>query len=67
MGLPAVVIATEQFEKLARVIMKSQHVPETVMILIQGNPEFISDDELNRVSDRVLEEAIRKLTRADAD
>jgi hypothetical protein len=66
MGVPAVVIATEQFEKLARVIMKSQHVPESVMILIRGNPEFIAQNELEQVADRVLEEAVGKLTRTHA-
>ncbi len=32
------------------------------MVLIKGNPEFISDDELNKVADHVLEEAVQKLT-----
>ena len=47
---------------LARTIMKSKNVPESIMILIKGNPEFISDTELNAVADRVLEEAVQKLT-----
>ena len=61
-GLPAVVIATEQFEKLAKVIMNSQHVPESIAIHIRGNPEFISDDELMIVADDVLKEAVSRLT-----
>ena len=60
--MPAVVIATEQFEKLAKVIMKAQHVPESIAIHIKGNPEFISDDELMIVADNVLEEAVSRLT-----
>ena len=65
-GLPAVVIATEQFEKLAKVIMKSQNVPESIAIHIKGNPEFISDDELMQVADRVLQEAVERLTKVHA-
>ena len=62
LGLPAVAVTTDQFENLARTIMKSRNVPDSIMILIKGNPEFISDDELNKVADHVLEEAVRKLT-----
>lgn len=67
MGLPAVVIATEQFEKLAKVIMKSQNIPESVAIHIKGNPEFISDEELMAVADKVMEEAVDRLTKVHAD
>ena len=55
-------IATEQFEKLAQVIMKARHVPESIAIHIKGNPEFISDDELMIVADNVLKEAVSRLT-----
>ena len=60
------VIATEQFEKLAKVIMKSQIVPESIMVMIKGNPEFVADDELSKIADRVLNEAVEKLTQAHA-
>ena len=62
MGLPAVVVVTDQFDKLAKVIMKAQRVPESIMIQIKGNPEFFSQDELMGVADNVLEEAIKRLT-----
>ncbi len=65
-GVPAVVIATEQFETLAKVIMQAQNVPASVAILIKGNPEFIADDELMVVADRVMEEAVDRLTRVQA-
>ena len=57
------VITTEQFEQLAKVIMKSQNVPASVAIHIKGNPEFIPDDELMKVADQVLEQAIERLTK----
>ena len=62
MGLPAVVVVTEQFEALAKVVLKSQQVPDSVAVLVPGNPETISDDELARVSERVLDDAVHKLT-----
>ena len=57
------VITTEQFEQLAKVIMNSQNVPASVAIHIKGNPEFISDDELMKVADKILVEAIERLTK----
>ncbi len=63
MGLPAVVIVTEQFEILARVIMQSQKVPTTVMVLVSGNPEFASNETLNGIADEILLQAVHKLTK----
>jgi hypothetical protein len=63
MGLPAVVIVTEQFEMLARVIMQSQKVPTTVIILVSGKPEFASNETLNGVADEILLQAVHKLTK----
>lgn len=65
-GLPAVVIVTEQFETLAKVVMKSQDVPESIAIMIKGNPESISDDELMKVADGVLKDAVERLTNGRA-
>jgi hypothetical protein len=62
MGLPAVVVVTEQFETLAKVVLKSQQVPDSVAVLVSGNPETISDDELARVARQVLEQSVQKLT-----
>jgi len=62
--MPAVVVATEQFEKLAKVIMRSQNVPESICIMVQGNPEFISAEKLEGVCEQVVEEAFTRLTRA---
>lgn len=61
-GVPAIVIVTEQFEALAKTVMKSQNVPESVAVMIKGNPEFISDDELTKVADGVLEDVVERLT-----
>jgi len=60
--MPAVVVATEQFDKLAKVIMRSQNVPESIAIMVKGNPEFISDEKLSGIAEEVLLEAIARLT-----
>jgi hypothetical protein len=64
--MPAVVIATGQFEQLARVIMRAQRVPESISITIGPNPEFVSDDELARIADDVIVQTIARLTRTHA-
>ncbi len=61
--MPVVVVTTEQFEKLAKVIMRSQNVPESIAIMVKGNPEYIAQEELRRVSDEVVEEVLARLTR----
>jgi uncharacterized Fe-S cluster-containing MiaB family protein len=64
--MPAVVVTTEQFEKLAKVIMRSQNVPESIAIMVKGNPEYIDREELNRVCDQVVEDVLVRLTRVHA-
>ena len=62
--MPAVVVTTEQFEKLAKVIMRSQKVPESIAIMVKGNPEYISVEKLELVCDQVAEEVRVRLTQA---
>ena len=64
--MPAVVIATGQFDKLARLIMRSQRVPETIAITIGPNPEFVTEAELEPIADEVIEQAIARLTQVHA-
>ncbi len=64
--LPAVVVYTEQFSQLAKAIMRAQNVPESIGILIKGNPEFISDEALMKIADEVAAGAIERLTREHA-
>ena len=65
--MPAVVVATEQFEKLAKVIMRSQKVPESIAVMVKGNPEFISVEKLELVCDQVADEVRVRLTQAHAN
>ena len=62
LGVPAVGVASQQFIKLARTVLRSQKVPETVAIEIAGNPEFVSEEELRRIADEVTAKAVRRLT-----
>ena len=55
-------IVTEQFEVLAKTIMKARDVAESAAVLIKGQPEAVSDDELMRIADGVLEEVVERLT-----
>jgi hypothetical protein len=64
LGKPAVVIATEQFDKLAKVIMRSQNVPESIAVSVKGNPEFIDAEALAKVAAQVEEDVIARLTKA---
>jgi hypothetical protein len=65
--MPAVVVTTEQFEKLAKVIMRSEKVPESIAIMVKGNPEYISVEKLELVCDEVAEEVRVRLTQAHAN
>jgi len=64
--MPAVVIATGQFEKLARVIMRSQRVPESIAIVIGPNTEFVPPHDLETIADDVIEQAVRRLSEVHA-
>ena len=57
-------VVTEQFEKLSKIIMKSQNVPESIAVMVKGNPEYISAEALQAACEQVAEEVIDRLTRA---
>ena len=60
--MPAVCIVTEQFEQLAKTIMRSRNVPESVAVLIKGQPEAVSDAELETIADGVLNDIVARFT-----
>ena len=55
-------VVTEQFEVLAKTIMKSRDVAESAAVLVKGQPEAVSDEELVHLADRVLEDVVERLT-----
>ena len=43
--------------------MRSQNVPESIAIMVKGNPEFISAEKLEQVCEEVVEDVLARLTR----
>lgn len=62
-GLPAVVVATSQFVALAKVMMRARRVPETVAVVIDGNPEFLDEAAFEPLAAEVLEAVLQRLQR----
>ena len=60
--MPAVGVSSQQFIKLARTVLRSQKVPDTIAIEIAGNPEFVTEQELMRIADEVTAQAVQRLT-----
>jgi hypothetical protein len=44
--------------------MRSQKVPESIAIMVKGNPEYISVEKLELVCDQVADEVRVRLTQA---
>ena len=63
LGIPAVVVNTEQFNRLAKSVMSSQRVPETIAIEIKGNPEWVSAEALEAIAVDVTAKVVERLTR----
>ena len=61
-GLPSVVVTTERFNAVAKATLRSQRVPESIVVEIKGNPEFISDEALAAVSVQVVNQIVERLT-----
>lgn len=64
--MPAVVVTTERFDVLARTVMKAQRVPPSIAVEIKGNPEFVSDEALALIADKVTRDVIVRLTQEHA-
>ena len=60
-GVPAVVIATGQFVGLAKVMMRSRRVPETIAVVIAGNPEFLDETAFDPLAAQVLADMLQRL------
>ncbi len=64
-GRPAVILASEQFAALARQIVRSNQVLESAMVVIPGNPEYVTGEKLTALADRALESSVKQLTAAE--
>jgi hypothetical protein len=61
-GIPAVVVITERFHAVAMATLRSQRMPESIVVEIKGNPEFVTDEELVNVSRKVTDEVVERLS-----
>ena len=55
-------VTTERFNAVAKATLRSQRVPESIVIEVSGNPEFISDEELAAVSAQMVTQIVARLT-----
>ena len=56
------ILVTEQFEQLAKAVMRSRDVPDSAAVIIRGNPETVPDAALDPLAAQVLAEAVTRLT-----
>ena len=56
------VFATEPFEKLLKVMLRSRQASEAIAVVLKGNPEYLEPAALAGVADRALDEAVQRLT-----
>jgi len=57
-----VVVATEAFRKLLAVALRARRVPDALAIVLKGNPEYLEPAALDALADKLLREAVRRLT-----
>ena len=55
-------MATEAFAKLVKVSLAARKTPETLAIIVEGNPEMLDENGVAELADRVLDEAAVRLT-----
>ena len=55
------VVITERFHAVAMATLRSQRVPDSIVVEIKGNPEFVSDDELAKISSKMADDVARQL------
>jgi hypothetical protein len=56
-----VVVITERFHAVAMATLRSQRFPESIVIEIKGNPEFIDDAELAKISATMADDIAKRL------
>ena len=59
--MPAVVIATEAFTQLLTVMLRSQQAPDSLAVVVKGNPEYLDPAVTDTLADKVLDDIVRQL------
>lgn len=60
-------LATEAFQKLLMVTLRARHAPETLAVMLKGNPEYLEPTALTTLAEKVLQEAVQRLTTGSGD
>ena len=55
------VVITERFHAVAMATLRSQRFPDSIVVEIKGNPEFIDDAELAKVSRTMADDIAKRL------
>jgi hypothetical protein len=58
-----VVVITERFHPVAMATLRSQRFPESIIVEIKGNPEFIDDEALSNVAKAMAGDIARCLAK----
>jgi hypothetical protein len=58
-----VVVITERFHAVAMATLRSQRFPESIVVEIKGNPEFVDDQELLKISTAMSEDIAKRLAK----
>jgi hypothetical protein len=57
-----VVVITERFRAVAMATLRSQRFPESIVVEIKGNPEFVTDEDLAKISGKMADDVAERLT-----
>lgn len=55
------IVITERFHAVAMATLRSQRFPDSIVVEIQGNPEFVTDEELVKISNNMADDIARQL------
>lgn len=49
------------------VTLRARHAPETLAVMLKGNPEYLEPTALTTLAEKVLQEAVQRLTTGSGD
>ena len=61
------VLATEAFRQLVKVMLRGRQAPETLALVLKGNPEYLEPSVLAAQADNALDAAVLRLTTGRGD
>ncbi|MBI3969403.1 MAG: hypothetical protein HY329_27480 [Chloroflexi bacterium] len=61
-GLPSVVLVTERFTALAEATMAGRGIPNAPMVVVPGNPEWATPEEIRATTSNLIGELIEQVS-----